>query len=79
MHFTGTRFNTFQQGFKFEEKNGDLFDCPETDSLVHCVSADLRMGKGIAVIFKKKFGGVEELRLQGKEIKLVEFNTIRVD
>ena len=44
---------------------GDLFDCPETDSLVHCVSEDLRMGKGIAVTFKKKFGGVEELEAQG--------------
>jgi hypothetical protein len=56
-----------------------LFACPETDSLVHCVSADLRMEKGIAVAFKKKFRGVAELRSQGKEIKLVEFNTIRVD
>jgi hypothetical protein len=37
------------------------------------------MGKGIAVKFRNKFRGVEELRSQGKEIKLVEFNTIRVD
>ena len=56
-----------------------MFACPETDSLVHCVSADLRMGKGIAVVFKNKFGGVEELKAQSKEIKLVELSTIRVD
>jgi hypothetical protein len=37
------------------------------------------MGKGIAVKFKNKFRSVEELKKQGKEIKLVEFNTIRVD
>ncbi|VDI08671.1 Hypothetical predicted protein, partial [Mytilus galloprovincialis] len=55
-------------GFSFEEKKGDLFDCPETDALAHCVSEDLRMGKGIAVLFKKKFGGVGELISQGKTI-----------
>ncbi|CAC5409913.1 ADP-ribose glycohydrolase OARD1 [Mytilus coruscus] len=54
-------------GFSFEEKKGDLFDCPETDALAHCVSEDLRMGKGIAVLFKKKFGGVGELMSQGKK------------
>jgi hypothetical protein len=37
------------------------------------------MGKGIATAFRNRFHGVEELRKQGKEIKLVEFNTIRVD
>ena len=55
-------------GFKFEEKDGDLFACPETDSLAHCVSADLRMGKGIAVKFKNKFRSVEELKKQEKKI-----------
>ncbi|KAL5009665.1 hypothetical protein ScPMuIL_011970 [Solemya velum] len=48
------------------EKNGDLFECPETEALAHCISEDVRMGAGIAVIFKKKFGGVEELKEQGK-------------
>ena len=51
------------------EVQGDLFTCPPTDGLVHCVSRDLRMGKGIAVLFKKKFGGVEELKKQGKQYK----------
>ncbi|XP_042656236.1 ADP-ribose glycohydrolase OARD1 isoform X2 [Tyto alba] len=40
---------------------GDLFSCPPTDSLAHCISEDCRMGAGIAVLFKKKFGGVQEL------------------
>ncbi|XP_040975785.1 ADP-ribose glycohydrolase OARD1 isoform X2 [Aquila chrysaetos chrysaetos] len=40
---------------------GDLFSCPQTDSLAHCISEDCRMGAGIAVLFKKKFGGVQEL------------------
>ena len=52
-------------------KTGDLFSCPETDSLAHCVSKDLAMGKGIAVIFKKTFGDVEELRAQSK-LKLID-------
>jgi O-acetyl-ADP-ribose deacetylase (regulator of RNase III) len=33
-------------------------------ALVHCISADLAMGKGIAKIFKERFGGVDELRRQ---------------
>ena len=51
-------------------KTGDLFSSRETDSLAHCVSKDLAMGKGIAVIFKKTYGGVEELKAQSK-LKLV--------
>ncbi|XP_071114309.1 ADP-ribose glycohydrolase OARD1-like [Haliotis cracherodii] len=54
-------------GFQFVEMKGDLFKCPETDAIVHCVSQDMHMGKGIAVLFKKTFGGVEELRKQGKK------------
>lgn len=52
-------------GFRLEEKKGDLFTCPSTCSLAHCISEDVRMGKGIAVLFKKKFGGVEEIKKQG--------------
>ncbi|CAH1798937.1 unnamed protein product [Owenia fusiformis] len=47
------------------EKKGDLFSCPENESLAHCISEDCAMGKGIAVIFKKKFGGIQELKSQG--------------
>lgn len=47
---------------KIEHKRGDLF--VSEDSLVHCVSEDLAMGKGIAVEFKRRFKRVTELRLQ---------------
>ncbi|KAJ6659860.1 hypothetical protein lerEdw1_018316 [Lerista edwardsae] len=46
---------------------GDLFSCPGTDALAHCISEDCRMGAGIASIFKKKFGGVQELLKQQKK------------
>lgn len=54
--------------FTLKEVNGDLFSCGEEDSIAHCVSRDLHMGKGIAVLFKKKFGGIEELSAQDKGI-----------
>lgn len=38
--------------FSLKEVEGDLFGCPADNSLVHCVSRDLRMGKGIAVKFR---------------------------
>ena len=47
--------------FQIKCVKGDLFSCPQTDSLAHCISEDCRMGAGIAVLFKKKFGGVQEL------------------
>ncbi|XP_012686201.2 ADP-ribose glycohydrolase OARD1 [Clupea harengus] len=45
---------------------GDLFSCPADESLAHCISEDCRMGAGIAVVFKKTFGGVEDLKAQKK-------------
>ena len=51
---------------QFSMVRGDLFSCPGTASLAHCVSADMRMGKGIAVEFKKRYGHVEELKEQSK-------------
>lgn len=47
-----------------DEVKGDLFTAPEDASLAHCVSADLNMGKGIAVLFKDKYGNVNTLRRQ---------------
>lgn len=32
--------------------------------MAHCISADLALGKGIAVVFKDKFGGIAELQEQ---------------
>ena len=57
------------QGFRLVHKSGDLFSCDESQSLAHCVSRDLRMGKGIAVMFKKIFASVNELKVQGKKSK----------
>ena len=55
------------QKFSFEVKKGDLFCSPSTDSLAHCISEDCAMSKGIAVQFKKKFEGVEQLKSQGTQ------------
>ena len=52
-------------GCEFREVKGDLFKCDKDFSLAHCVSADMHMGKGIATVFKKMFGGIDELRRQG--------------
>lgn len=38
--------------FKLKEVNGDLFSAGNDYSMCHCVAADLRMGKGIAVKFR---------------------------
>lgn len=54
-------------GFELKEVNGDLFSSPATASLAHCVGADLTMGAGIAVMFKKKFGKMDELKKQNIE------------
>lgn len=50
----------------FREIEGDLFSASKTYSLAHCVAADLRMGAGIAVAFRDKFGRIDELKQQGK-------------
>jgi hypothetical protein len=49
-------------GVTLREEEGDLFNLDASYSLAHCVSVDLRMGAGIAVIFRDKYGGIEELR-----------------
>lgn len=54
-------------GFKICYMTGDLFECPAQESLAHCISADCRMGKGIAVLFKKRFGSVPALLDQKKK------------
>ena len=52
-----------------EEVKGDLFKLANPEaSLAHCVSQDLAMGKGIAVQFKHKFGRVEQLRNQNRQV-----------
>ncbi len=55
------------QSFLYKEVKGDLFKSPYDESLAHCISSDVRMGKGIAAIFKKRYGGVQELLAQKKK------------
>lgn len=62
--------NEDPEGSRITYVKGDLFACPKTDSLAHCISEDCRMGAGIAVLFKKRFGGVQEL-LSQRELKEV--------
>ncbi|KAH8295779.1 hypothetical protein KR018_008762 [Drosophila ironensis] len=51
-------------GFCYKEFNGDLFSAPADYSLCHCVAADMRMGKGIALRFRNKFGQLLTLQRQ---------------
>lgn len=51
---------------------GSLFSCPEDESLAHCISEDCRMGAGIAVMFKKEFKGVEELKEQSESALFIK-------
>ncbi|XP_028998084.1 ADP-ribose glycohydrolase OARD1 isoform X4 [Betta splendens] len=46
---------------------GDLFSCSGDEALAHCISEDCRMGAGIAVKFRLKFGGMDELKEQKKQ------------
>lgn len=45
----------------FTQVYGDLFKVQSDVSLAHCVSADMKMNKGIASIFKKTFLHIDEL------------------
>ena len=49
----------------YSEARGDLFSCAADASLAHCVSEDMALGKGIAKEFKKRFGGLRDLKAQG--------------
>ncbi|KAM7352760.1 terminal ADP-ribose protein glycohydrolase 1 [Cochliomyia hominivorax] len=56
--------NMSSSNYKLTEIEGDLFSAPKEYSLAHCVAADLGMGAGIAVVFKKVFGQLDTLRAQ---------------
>jgi O-acetyl-ADP-ribose deacetylase (regulator of RNase III) len=47
----------------YAEVSADLFTCP-AQAIAHCVSADLAMGKGIALQFRNRFGRVDILQQQ---------------
>ena len=55
--------------FILKEVSGDLFKSPKSHSLCHCVSRDFRLGKGIAKIFREKFGRIDELKSSGAGVK----------
>ena len=46
------------------EVHGNLFGAPPHVALAHCVSVDLRMGKGIALLFRERFGNIAALQEQ---------------
>ena len=46
------------------EEQQDLFAVSSDYSLAHCVASDLKMSRGIASVFKKKYGRLEELANQ---------------
>ncbi|XP_051890885.1 ADP-ribose glycohydrolase OARD1-like isoform X2 [Pristis pectinata] len=56
-----------RNGFAIRYVTGDLFKCPPEESLAHCISEDCRMGAGIAVAFKERFGCVKQLLDQKKK------------
>ena len=54
---------------------GDLFTCPPTSSMAHCVSQDLRMTRGIAHTFRTVFGRVGDLCSQSPQVGGVVYLT----
>ena len=54
---------------------GDLFSCPADEALAHCISEDCRMGAGVAVLFRNKFSGVDELKAQSESRPYKSFIT----
>ncbi|MDE6671332.1 MAG: macro domain-containing protein [Ruminococcus sp.] len=50
----------------YHEEKQDLFSVPEDYYLVHCISADFVLGKGIALEFKKRFDMKNKLRTCGQ-------------
>lgn len=55
----------------YTEEKRDLFSVPEDYFLVHCVSADFALGKGIALEFRKRFDMKNKLRDCGKSGKCI--------
>ena len=55
--------------FILNEVSGDLFKSPKSHSLCHCVSRDFRLGKGIAKLFREKFGRIDELKSSGAGVR----------
>ena len=50
------------------EIKGDVFNAPKTSALMHCVSADGAMSKGIAVEFVKRYPELKIMRKQENKV-----------
>lgn len=55
----------------YSEEKRDLFSVPEDYYLVHCVSADFALGKGIALEFRKRFDMKNKLKASGQSGKCI--------
>lgn len=58
------------------EETGDLFNAPSNYSLAHCISQDVRMSQGTALMFRRKFGNVEMLKSQHPKTHKVIISTL---
>ena len=63
--------------FELNVLYGDLFKLPDSNntSLAHCISRDLKMNKGVAKIFREKFGRVNEL----ENVEIGEVGILKID
>jgi len=50
------------------EMVGDIFSTSSDTLLAHCVSADLKMSRRIALQFRRRFGRIQQLRQQEKSV-----------
>jgi hypothetical protein len=55
-------------GMDLQVVKGDLFKADKNVSLAHCISADFKLGKGIAKMFREKFGRIQELEQSGAKV-----------
>ncbi|KAL4135886.1 hypothetical protein QTP88_007468 [Uroleucon formosanum] len=51
-----------------KEEAGDLFDAPSDYRLATCISQDVKMSQGTALMFRRKFGKVDMLKCQHPKI-----------
>ena len=54
--------------FQYLEEVGDTFDASYEYALAHCVARDLQLGAGVAKAFKNRFGIIEEMTTQDKQV-----------
>lgn len=53
---------------KLDEIEQNLFTVDESYSLAHCVAEDLKLSRGIAIEFKCRFNGIEQLRKENPKV-----------